>query len=205
MLSWELNAIYHELAFWKGFVKTRRFLEGWVGVGKTPELQQFVADFILSQVHRKVLDVGSGAVSILNGLIRQSDLTAIDPLGDLYRFIFDYELYKMNVPVALAAEELLSEGEYDIVHMSNAIDHVQDPHKVYQRLLRAVKPGGYLIIQGFEHEGQHEGYRGFHQWDFFVVDERLFVNASVLGESPYLVKKIKTEQNRDWYIWIVRK
>ena len=60
MTTLELHGIYHELSFWKEFVKTKRFLEGWVGKQKTPELNQEVADFILSVPHESVLDVGSG-------------------------------------------------------------------------------------------------------------------------------------------------
>ena len=77
MNSKELSAIYHELNFWKSFVKTERFLKGWVANIKTPELHQETADFILSVPHKKVLDVGSGVVSILNGLV---PVLSFDPL-----------------------------------------------------------------------------------------------------------------------------
>ena len=69
MTTLELHGIYHELAFWQQFVKTDRFLNGWVGKGKTPELNQEVADFIKSVPHETVLDVGSGVCSILNEII----------------------------------------------------------------------------------------------------------------------------------------
>ncbi len=46
MTHTELHGIYHELAFWQQFVKTDRFLSGWVKKVKTPELHQEVADFI---------------------------------------------------------------------------------------------------------------------------------------------------------------
>lgn len=201
----EMNAIYEELLFWKGFVKTRRFLDGWVGLGKTPELLQFVADFILEHQHHRVLDVGSGAVSILNGLLRQSDLTPVDPLGKLYQLFFDYDLYQIQPPLAIPAEEITFENKFDIVHMSNVIDHVQNPYVVYQNLFHAVAPGGYLIIQGFEYEGKYEDYKGFHQWDFHADENNLYVNDAVVASNPYSVKRIKTEQNRDWYVWICQK
>ena len=60
MTTLELHGIYHELAFWQQFVKTDRFLKGWVGKVKTPEPNQEVADFIKSVPHETVLDVGSG-------------------------------------------------------------------------------------------------------------------------------------------------
>ena len=92
MTTLELHGIYHELAFWQQFVKTDRFLQGWVKKVKTPELNQEVADFILSVPNQKVLDVGSGVCSILNGLV---NVTPCDPLGDLYKLVFDFERHKL--------------------------------------------------------------------------------------------------------------
>jgi hypothetical protein len=40
------EGVGHELKFWKQFVKTKRFLEGWVANVKTPELDNDVANFI---------------------------------------------------------------------------------------------------------------------------------------------------------------
>ena len=87
MTTLELHGIYHELHFWKGFVKTERFLNGWVAKVKTPELNNEVADFIKSVSHESVLDVGSGVCSLLNGLV---NVDTCDPLGDLYSLIFDF-------------------------------------------------------------------------------------------------------------------
>lgn len=187
MKTEELSAIYHELNFWKGFVKTERFLKGWVGNKKTPELQQSVYDFIRSVPHDHVMDVGSGVVSILNGSIPEpSTLLAIDPLGDLYRLIFDYDKYKIDPPIALPCEELV--GHSDIVHMSNALDHTQDPKKSFERLWRSVKPGGVLIIQGFENEAIFERYEGFHKWNLTVPnDDHLIMIENKAGEHSFLL------------------
>ena len=59
----------HEIDFWREFVKTDRFLQGWCSNTKTPELRQFVYDFIQEYLpeNGEVLDVGSGAVSLLHG------------------------------------------------------------------------------------------------------------------------------------------
>jgi hypothetical protein len=95
MTTDELQAIAHELTFWKGFVQTKRFLDGWVRDVPTPELRSQVHQFIRQHIKKssKVLDVGSGVVSILNGTVSKEHLTAVDPLGDLYKFIFDYAKY----------------------------------------------------------------------------------------------------------------
>lgn len=206
MTTLELHGIYHELNFWQGFVKTDRFLKGWVGKGKTPELNQEVADFIKSVLHESVLDVGSGVCSILNGLV---NVTPCDPLGDLYKLVFDFERHKLKAPLPFPAEELNFKNEFDIVHISNALDHTQDPRKALDYLLQAVKPGGYLIVQGFFNEATHENWQGFHQWDISLDDYGCMV---ILGKDSQTIiawpaHKFSTVNllGRDWYYWIIKK
>lgn len=165
MTTLELHGVAYELAFWKEFVKTDRFITGWVGKEKTPELNNKVAEFILTNKNDDILDVGSGAVSLLNGLSNKSNLIAADPLGELYQIVFDYNKYNIPAPLTYPAEELPYDNEFDIVHISNALDHSQDPKLAVEKLLKAAKSGGYLIIQGFECEGTFENWIGFHQWD----------------------------------------
>lgn len=205
MTTKELHGIYHELAFWKEFVKTDRFLNGWVKKVQTPELHLEVAEFVKSVKHDKVLDVGSGVVSILNGLV---DVTAVDPLGDLYKLVFDYERHKLTAPLAYPAEEIPFRNEFDIVHISNALDHTQKPVIAYNRLINAVKPGGYLIVQGFENEGTFENWAGFHQNDLWIDDNKLRLDTKggfveYIDFDPHFVK-IKPLGEKNWFIWIAK-
>ena len=206
MTTKELHGIYHELNFWQGFVKTKRFLDGWVSNKKTPELNDFVADFIKQNPNLKVLDVGSGVVSILNGLV---PVTTADPLGDLYKFVFDYEKHKLTAPLPYPAEELPFNGEFDIVHCSNAIDHTQSPMLAYSKMMQSVKPDGYLIIQGFENEGTFENWQGFHQHDIYVNMDTLCIknqmgDMAVIDTKPTQVQFVEFESKR-WFIWIKQK
>ena len=206
MTTKELHGIYHELNFWKGFVKTDRFINGWVSNKKTPELNQFVADFIKNVPHETVLDIGSGVVSILNGLV---PVTAADPLGDLYKLVFDYPKHKLTAPIPCPAEELPYNAEFDIVHCSNAIDHTQNPILAYSKMMDAVKPGGYLIIQGFENEGTFENWEGFHQNDISVEANTLCLknqkgHLAVIDTKPTELHFVEFEAKR-WYIWIKQK
>lgn len=206
MTTKELHGIYHELNFWQGFVKTKRFLDGWVYHKKTPELNQLVADFIKSVPHETVLDVGSGVVSILNGWV---DVTAADPLGDLYKLVFDYERHKLTAPLPYPAEELPYNSKFDVVHCSNAIDHTQSPLLAYTKMMQAVKRGGYLIIQGFENEGTFENWQGFHQHDIHINMETLCIknqmgNVTVIDTRPDQLHFVEFE-NKRWFIWIKQK
>lgn len=206
MTTLELHGIYHELAFWQQFVKTDRFLSGWVKKVKTPELNQEVADFILSVKNDSVLDVGSGVCSLLNGLV---NVTACDPLGDLYRLIFDYERHKLTPPLAIPAEYLKYSNEFDIVHISNALDHCQNPYDALDNLIKAVKPGGYLIVQGFCNEAEHENWQGFHQFNLDLTESGILRIKGKSGElvplfTAHMYKKIDIG-NKQWFYWIIKK
>lgn len=217
MTTTELQGIAHELKFWKGFVQTDRFLKGWVAPIKTPELHQETYDFIKSVPHDTVLDVGSGVCSILNGTVPK--VTTADPLGELYELIFDYKKYNLQPPFPIPAEEIGESGVllysndklFDIVHISNALDHTQNPLLAVQQLYKAVKPGGFLIIQGFENEGSFEKWQGFHKWDIHISDA--FTRLECKGQdgksteilyNPYNFYYKKLD-NKAWYIWIQQK
>jgi len=206
MTTLELHGIYHELAFWQQFVKTDRFLSGWVKKVKTPELNQEVADFILSVPNEKVLDVGSGVCSLLNGLV---NVTACDPLGDLYKLVFDYERHKLTSPLPIPAEEITFHNEFDIVHISNALDHCQSPYDALNNLLGAVKEGGYLIVQCFCNEADYENWQGFHQYNIDITESGILRIKGKVGElatlwKPYMYKKIDIG-DKQWFYWIVKK
>ena len=212
--------VAHELKFWAGFVKTERFLDGWCGNKPTPELHKEVEEFIqeYATTHGKTmaLDVGSGVVSILNGVHSDVDVVATDLLGEFYEVIFDYEQVKLNPPIAVGGEQLstilLPEERYDVVHCSNALDHCQDPKEVLWQMAACCKRGGYVIIQGFENEGEAERYQGFHQWNITLPDTELYVQghedeyylvAPKLTPYLYLTKEI--QNGKRWYIWIANK
>jgi SAM-dependent methyltransferase len=206
----------HELSFWKQFVQSDRFINGWLSNEKTPELNDLVYMFLLGQPDAKVLDCGSGVVSILHGTVKESNLTSADPLGHAYNEIFDYSKHGLVMPLPRACEDLTFKDLYDVVHISNALDHSQQPSVAFERMYRAVKPGGFLIVQGFVNEGTHEDWTGFHQWDLDLFRENQEGEGlkitdkhgaqTILSQNPYFARKIHIDLlGRDWLIWITRK
>jgi len=209
----------HELSFWKQFVQSDRFINGWLSNAKTPELNDLVYMFLLGQPSAKVLDCGSGVVSILHGTVKRGNLHSYDLLGDEYEKIFDYKKIGIDLkPIAIGCEDINTVDFYDVVHISNALDHTQDPQAAYNAMYRAVKPGGFLIIQGFVNEGTHEEWTGFHQYNIDIkelitygVEYTALVIESKNGDAvvyaiPYFARKIHIEMlNRDWIVWITRK
>jgi SAM-dependent methyltransferase len=137
------------------------------------------------------------------------DVEPFDPLGDLYEIVFNYKAHKVTQPKPYPAEELPHNAEFDIVHCSNAIDHTQSPMLAYTKMMQAVKPGGYLIIQGFENEGTFENWQGFHQHDIYVNMETLCIknqmgDMAVIDTKPTHLEFVEGNGKR-WYIWIKQK
>lgn len=198
-----LNAVYHELNFWKDFVKTSRF-QDWLADKPTPELWDVAREKIKLINPETILDVGSGPVSILTGLT-DAKITTVDPLGDLYRIIFDFEKHEVDAPLPYPAEELFVDKQFDLVHISNALDHCKHPPLALNRLWQAVKNGGWLIVQGFFNEGEHEGYAGFYAWNLGITDDnKISCNGAIISE-PGEAKIAERASGRLWFMWCKKK
>lgn len=198
----DLTGASHELDFWRGFVQTPRFLDLWCGDFPTPELQSEVKEFLLERPEAKVLDVGSGVVSLLHGTAR--NLTAVDPLGDRYAGIFDYAAHGIEQPQAIAVEDLEFVEEFDVVHMSNALDHCQHPFDGLVCLMVAARPGGWLIVQGFENEATAMSRAGMHQWDLRVEGRTLICDTLHLAEGDRAFTHA-IPGGRRWFVWMKQK
>lgn len=204
--------IIEELKFWKTFVKTERFLLDWMSDTKTAELDPYAADFIKKVKNDLVLDVGSGPVSILHGLIKDSQITALDPLSIYYQKIFNYKKYNIIPPIGISAEDMTYKEKFDIVHICNALDHCQNLNNALLNLYNAVKKNGYLIIQTFENEGSEQNWQGFHKWDIYysskgisAKNEKGEKDLIIKNETLFKLKRQRKLYNRIWTILIIKK
>ena len=124
----------------------------------------------------KVLDVGSGPLSMFgyaafHNLIK---LTAVDPLADQYQKLIDkygYRLinYELRQCFGENLSKIFAKNSFDIVWIHNALDHCQDPRKVFCEMVRVLKPRGYFYYQGWSREGTAERWFGLHQHDIFLA------------------------------------
>lgn len=168
----------HEIDFWKWFVKSDRFLHNWVFPEQNPEIRanhpdvaKCFDDFARENGDGKlqVLDIGSGALSWIKGIIPGMNLVACDPLAHEYAKLFDYKNHSQRCPMKAFAEDLpFNENTFDIVHCSNALDHTQNPYKAILEMERVCRPGGMILIQGVENEATKQGWKGLHQWNIAV-------------------------------------
>lgn len=195
----------HEKEFWAEFVQTERFQNNWVKAETNPELDATTRRVILAEANGTplVLDIGSGPVSILRGLI--PDLVAVDPLGDYYR-----EIYPQCAVITAYAEDLPFTGNFDVVHIRNAFDHTQNPRKALESMAGACKPGGLIFIQGFVNEADFEQFAGLHQWNVSVNGNTLIVkgNGKGLQFSPdevVLSETIELPTEKEWFYFAYRK
>lgn len=171
----------HEIDFWKWFVKSDRFLHNWVFPEQNPEIRanhpdvaKCFDDFARENGDGKlqVLDIGSGALSWIKGIIPGMNLVACDPLAHEYAKLFDYKNHSQRCPMKAFAEDLpFNENTFDIVHCSNALDHTQNPYKAILEMERVCRPGGMILIQGFENEAIHEDWKGLHQWNISIYPD----------------------------------
>lgn len=183
----------HEIDFWKWFVKSDRFLHNWVFPEQNPEIRanhpdvaKCFDDFAAGwkdprgiTIVPDVLDIGSGALSWIKGIIPMN-LIACDPLAEEYENIFDYDKYNQHPPIKVFAESIpFPDNSFDIVHCSNALDHTQNPHKAILEMERVCRPGGMILIQGVENEATKQGWKGLHQWN---ISLKTFEDAPLLGE-----------------------
>jgi ubiquinone/menaquinone biosynthesis C-methylase UbiE len=219
----------HEIDFWKWFVKSDRFLHNWVFPAQNPEIRanhpdvaKCFDDFAEARNQEwdiiDVLDVGSGALPWIKGLLPNMRLTACDPLAEEYAKIFDYALHGQEAPVKAFAESLpFADNSFDIVHCSNALDHTQNPYKAILEMERVCRLDGMILIQGFENEAVHENWQGLHQWNIalgFSAPEGSVMKIEGKEPEKYLLHRpesviyantrtIKTgpHTERNWFVF----
>lgn len=126
----------------------------------------------------KVLDLGSGPLSQLNYGVENKllNLYAVDPLAEEYKKLLQkYNIPKQKYELIQCSGEFLSEkfGEnyFDFVWIHNAIDHSQDPVKVFSEIAKVAKSGAYIFFLGWENEGKKNNYFGLHRHDIFWNDQ----------------------------------
>lgn len=125
------------------------------------------------------LDIGCGAISRLRwGAVRGLvHVTGIDPLLSLYQVILAYHgldrlpFIEVNRAIAAGAENLhchVADGSIDFAYCCNALDHVEDPPLVIERLAGVLRPGALFALEFATREGSRQGWQQLHQFDLFL-------------------------------------
>jgi SAM-dependent methyltransferase len=188
--------LVHELDWWRDWVADDSVIKSWLGPAPNPDLQIEVELFLKglagsarsSEGALELLDLGSGPISIFsNNFDDRVHLTAADPLADGYRGLFDdARAGKVCRPVYAEGERLVQTfgpRRFDACHIRNAIDHARDPILVIYNMILCTKPGGFILLHGFENEGTTVGGVGLHKWDIYYNDSGLVIERIGTGNK----------------------
>ena len=144
-LRWNI-AQAAEIRWWKSYLKDKPVEEylDW----KTEYWRKLLLELNLKLTDPKsILDAGCGPAGIFT-ILNDHIVTAIDPLLNKYQDLahFDPSMYPWTRFQQQSLEELDVEHVYDVVFCLNAINHVSDISTSMNNLVRAIKPGGVLIL-----------------------------------------------------------
>lgn len=184
--SW-LNGVYSEIKFWDNMIKTDGGIydkNKWHNtINKN---RPFVLeDEIPAELNGKIfdfIDVGSGPFSRCGFVTDKVILnhTAVDPLADAYNVLKSKAGIETEINLKTGFVEILDKyfepDSFDMVHMSNSLDHSFDPILGIYQLINICRIGGKVILRHKENEAEIESYEGFHQWNLSVnVSENSFI------------------------------
>lgn len=96
-------------------------------------------------------------------------------------------------------------GTYDVAHARFILEHVPDPLAVTRSMVRAVKPGGRIVIEDEDHEilrlwPEPEGFR--ETWSAYIESYRIAGNDPHVGKRLVeLLHAAGAEPRRNACIW----
>ncbi len=221
LTAW-LNGIEYEINFWDNFIQTKGkdfniTEEKWKNYIAYEKPFTLNDDLFLEETN--FLDVGSGPFSSCGTKTEKTKLTftAVDPLAFIYEKLREkYSIYIYIQPKTAMVENLSSvfgENSFDIVHMSNSLDHSFDPILGIWQMLWVCKVGGKIILQHCENEAEFENYQGFHQWNlenkdgnFYIWRKDIRINiADVFGDYIQIEKLQNHRIVRNYNKVVIRK
>lgn len=110
---------------------------------------RFVLNFISEKLEKEnlgsLLELGCGKAEILNFLPRSVKYMGLDPSE---RCVAELKLKDSgnNFVVGCAEKIPFADNFFDFVFSGNAFEHFYDPKQSLLEMIRAIKPGGYVIL-----------------------------------------------------------
>jgi SAM-dependent methyltransferase len=167
----------------------------------------------------KILDVGSGPVSMLNYAVvnNLAEVIAADPLSEgYYKLLFTYG-YSIKYPMVTCPGEELSkhfkEGSFDITWCHNALDHSKSPCEVMKEMAHVTRTDGYIVIHTWENEGAYESFYGLHKHNLFFNEGlclqslagdfgMLSLPVNITKDLPVIIHKVEITERQKGRKWI---
>ena len=188
--SWPSSCAKHqpngEVGFWANFLRTKG--SNWKDQFRTrlSNSTPFLFEDLLratasrGQQSFRSLDVGAGPMSCCGLRLApplRHELVSADPMAreyvkslDKYGVVSPAPL--LNAPIqAEALSGYFGEGAFDLTFTRNAVDHTLNPLLAIREMIRVTKPGGLVVLEISEFEGEKQRYDGLHQWNFVRTSE----------------------------------
>lgn len=166
------------------------------------------------------LDVGSGPFFSCGLYTNKIDLNyfAVDPLANAYNRLNEkYKIYG-DQRIETGFVELLNFkydcNSFDIVHMSNALDHSFDPIVGLLSMLFVLRVNGKIILRHYKDEAEHADYQGLHQWNietdsmnntFYIWNKKERINIDHLLGEKVKIKVYDQSKSESFQRVIIRK
>lgn len=152
----------------------------------------------------RILDVGAGPVTALGYCLegRRVEITAVDVLATTYDKI--WFLRGITPPVrtiyadAERLDEVIEPSSFDFVYSQNSVDHTLHPPVAIAQMIKALKPGGHVLLQHELDEGVNEDYIGLHQWNFSEMNGDFIIwnEIETINMTELLGTKVKVLTQR---------
>lgn len=132
----------------------------------------------------QILDVGAGPVTAIGWKHPRKNIKIrpVDALAKQYDRILHVNGIKPIERTRKAECEHLTRyvkpHGYHIVHCSNAMDHMKDPVQAMAEMIKACKPGGYVVLVHAENEAEEQKYDGLHQWNLYCENGELMLRGA---------------------------
>jgi ubiquinone/menaquinone biosynthesis C-methylase UbiE len=94
----------------------------------------------------KILQIGCGPEDIIN-YFSVGELYAIDPLADFYKEKFKLNYGNVHFSQARAEKLPFEDNFFDVVILSNVLDHVEYPSRALEEIKRVLKKGGVFYFE----------------------------------------------------------
>ena len=147
VVKWRL-AQWLEYKWWQYYLKKKnvtKYLE--YKSSYWNKILDAINAFVILKEDQKILDAGCGPAGIFM-VLKKNHVVAVDPLLHKYKNLphFDEVNYPwvkfLNQPI----ENLEQNEFFDVIFCLNAINHVKDIERCYDRLVAALKPGGLIVV-----------------------------------------------------------
>lgn len=218
--SW-VNGIKPELDFWSEWLRTKGLQWPEDYAYRMQQTPHFALEEHLNTTADwppTVLDVGSGPISPvgINTSKGQVNLYACDPLALFYKKLFkQHDVSPYVIPEFAYVEALTDRYNsdfFDLVHMSNALDHSFMPIIGIANMLAVAKIGGAVVLRHAENEAEQERYSGFHQWnitekngDLIIWRKDEIINATQFFSDYASSSVTRIKGDRDTVIAVFKK